>query len=95
MGPIDGGPEGEASTPDYVQGQLIVEFAPGTSAAARSQLLQQEDATLIQNYYGLDYSLIQLPASMASSDIGGVSDYWVSKPEITYAEPNYYLYSAR
>ncbi len=73
MGPVNSGPEGEATGPDYVHDQLIVQFAAATPANVRSQILQQEGATLIQNFYGLDYALIQLPMSAVTGDIRSTS----------------------
>ncbi|MGM0486151.1 MAG: S8 family serine peptidase [Planctomycetota bacterium] len=99
MGPVDDGPEGEAGEqPDFVQGQLIVEFAAGASQQARDHVVQQNEASVLHKFYGLDYALIDLPGDVGAGDQVSNTDMdaevtrWESHPEITYASPNRYLY---
>ncbi len=96
MGPIDDGPEGESGDPAFVPGQLMVEFSPGTSNAARNLILQQEGATLIKDFYGINFVLIDLPDEEGVNDeqpggMDGVIAHWEANPWVVSAEPNAYV----
>ena len=88
FGPIAGGPEGEAGgLMPYVPDQLLMRFTAGTSDTLRNQILTQEGASIIKEYQTVDVVLVDLPDYQA--DVIGASDYWSSKPEVLYAEPNW------
>ncbi len=93
LGPIDGGPEGEAgSDSGYVEGQLLVQFENGVTNAMRDQILAQEGATLLQSFYGLNAAWIELSGQgtmgVATTNIDEAADQWMSKPEVSFASPN-------
>ncbi len=96
MGPINDGPEGEGGGGnEYVSGELIVEFAAGTSDEVRDVILQQENATLIQDFYGLDYAWIRLSSEdsmeMEIMGIDSIINHWESLALVEAAEANVYV----
>mgnify|MGYP006304456843 CR=1 FL=1 len=95
---LSDGPEGEAADqPDFVPGQLIVEFARGASEAARNRVVEQQNASVLNKLYGLNYALIDLPGNAGQGDQVSNVDMeaevaaWKSHPEVSYAAPNHFL----
>ena len=91
---FDAGPEGEGD-PAFVNGQILVQFKPGTTQQQINQILTTERATIVQTYYGLDnVALVNLPWH----DTAGTPAYfttqavmsWKMKQEVAYAQTNDY-----
>ena len=92
------GPEGEAAEQrDFVPGQLIVEFARGASEAARNRVVEQQNSSVLNQLYGLNFALIDLPGDAGGGDQVSNVDMeaevaaWQSHPEVSYAAPNHFI----
>ncbi|MHB0955706.1 MAG: S8 family serine peptidase [Pirellulaceae bacterium] len=99
---VDNGPEGETFTPQLVSGQVLVQFKPGTTHETIQRLLQQENATIVQSYYGMDnLKLINLsfysqPASTITENTTKMAAAnWAMKPEVASAQTNRYIADLR
>ena len=99
---FDSGPEGEGATPAFINGQMLVQFKPGTSSDTIQQLVQQQGAAIAQTYYGMDNLVLvnlpwystHLPAAVPPYVTQQAAMAWSAKPEVQYAQTNRIVASA-
>ncbi|NLX55607.1 MAG: S8 family serine peptidase [Planctomycetaceae bacterium] len=95
---LDGTAEGESAGNNFVNGQLLVQFKPGTTQEQIQEILAAENATVAQTFYGLDnMALVNLPwytpdqSNPTPHYVTWVAaQNWDMKPQIEFAEPNFY-----
>ena len=90
-----------AARPDYVPGQLLVQYEPGLNAQSEGASLQQAFTSLSQQVaaeYGLSIlepGSFQTPSLVEVPEGAGVletAERLAQNPNVVYAEPNYYIY---
>jgi subtilisin family serine protease len=69
----------------YVAGQIIVQFAPGTSQAAVEQIVAAQGATVMEQMLLPDTWLIAVPAGQEKEVVAGLG----SAARVDFAEPDY------
>lgn len=70
--------------PGYIEGHLLVGFAPGTSPAVKRALHEQYGAQVVSDMPALNAQLLRVP----EDSLAMVSAYQ-ARPEVRYAEPDY------
>ena len=71
---------------EYVPGQIIVKFKPGTSIEAEEQLNQSLGTTVIHTSPAAGFKVLQIPEGKTVPEM---VDLYSEQPIVEYAEPNY------
>lgn len=75
--------------PEYVPGELILEFRPDLPEAARQGFLAEQGLTVLRSYRVTGAQLVRLPAgALVEQQAAALA----ARDEILYADPNYYRY---
>jgi thermitase len=82
--PAEADQDDPPTDPGYIPDHLIVQFAPGTSAAVKQAVHERFGAQVIREIPALGVQVLRL-----SEDAIAMVSVYQSQPEVSYAEPDY------
>jgi subtilisin family serine protease len=85
-GPTEAGREATHSSPQYVEGELLVRFRTGVTLAERSQILGRHDTARLRSLRSRGLELAAVPAG---SSIEAVAAELEQEPDVLDAQPNF------
>ena len=86
---FEGPPFAPSPEEEYVPGQIIVKFKPGTPIEAENQLNESLGTTVIYTSPKGGFKILQIPEGKTVAEM---VDIYSQQPIVEYAEPNYIAY---
>lgn len=94
-GSLAAAPDSDRSTPaapyEIVQGEFLVQFAPGTAAAKRAEVARGVGGQIVRGVPALDIHVLSVPAAKSAKATEQLLEALKRNPNVMMAEPNGYV----